>query len=197
MTTAASLDLADSSPRTSVQGAPKPVQLRTARDYSLTTTALEHRAKDLSKLSKQTREEGYHAEARTIDADVGAINEYVLPLFREQRELALVTHDDLEATVKNALHATLHHFAVSSDSAARGDRDVSARVSPRNEPGLVADRWQGKREDDLSAAIARAVTAFAVEIAESSYAAGFAAREMTPESLAKRSAFALTDAIGE
>ena len=188
--TAATLDLADRSPNAAAGAAPKPVRLRTARDYSLTTTALEHRAEDLEKLSKKTKEEGYHAEARTIDGDVGAIRDIILPLFKEQRELPLVTNDDLEATVKNALHAVIHRFAVSSDSAARADR-------VRGAGNDAAEPWQGKRELDLSAAIGRAVTSFAVEIAESSYAAGLAAREMTPHALAKRSSFALTAAIGD
>jgi hypothetical protein len=184
----AALDLDDAPARAAAGSPPKPVKLRTARDFSLTTTALEHRAEDLEKLSKKTKEEGYHAEARTIDGDVGAIREIILPLFREQKELPLVTNDDLEATVKNAIHATIHRFAVSSDSAARADRVRGVDGSP--------EVWQGKREAELSAAIGRAVASFAVEIAESSYAAGLAAREMTPLALAKRSSFALTDAIG-
>jgi hypothetical protein len=187
----AALGLADSPARATAAGAPTPVKLRTARDFSLTTTALEHRAEDLEKLSKKTKEEGYFAEARTIDGDVGAIREIILPLFREQKELPLVTHDDLEATVKNAIHATIHRFAVSSDSASRADRVRGADALDGGE------KWQGKREADLSAAIARAVASFAIEIAESSYAAGLAARDMTPLALAKRSSFALADSIGE
>jgi hypothetical protein len=73
--------------------------LRTRRDDTLASQALEHRANDLTKLAKKTREEGYTSEARTIEADAGAICEYILPRFKEQQELALVTED----TVRQAI----------------------------------------------------------------------------------------------
>jgi hypothetical protein len=190
----AALDLADSVSRTNA--GPKPVTLRTARDFSIATTALEHRVEDLEKLSKKTKEEKYFTGAREIDADIGAIKEFILPLFREQKELPLVTHDDLRATIKNTLHAVIHRFAVSSDSANKPLNPARTPTADRFDESATAERFQGKREEDLAESIGRAVAAFAVEIAESSYNAGLAARELTPEALAKRSAFALSDAIG-
>lgn len=166
------------------QTAPEPVKLRTRRDYSLTVQALESRAAELAKLAKKTQEEGYTAESRIIASDAGAITEYILPRFRAQQELPLVSEERVRAAVKSAFHAVIHRFAVSSDSAQKKDAQ-----------GELTDRWQGKREEDLAAAIARGVEAYAIEIAEAAYAAGYAAREMTPAAIALRSTGPLYDAV--
>ena len=172
------------------QTKPKPVELRTARDYSLTTQALTIRAEDLKKLAKKTREEGYTHEARNIEGDAGAIEHYILPRFKEQQELPLVTADKVRSAIANAVHGIVHKFAVSSDSAEQGQA-----ASRQSEETLR--RWQGERESNLEKAIAVCVEAALVEAAAEGFAAGLAARENSPEHLALRSVDAMHTALGE
>src|SRR5689334_12432410 len=82
---------------------PTPVALKSAHDFALATTALEHRAEELKKLSKKNREEGYVREARSIEPDAAAIEHAILPQFRSQRELPLADFERLEKSVGEAI----------------------------------------------------------------------------------------------
>src|SRR5439155_15630015 len=82
---------------------PAAIVLRSAHDYGITTQALTGRAEDLKKLAKKTGDEGYRREARAIQADADAIEHSILPIFREQRELPLVSVESLEQEITVAL----------------------------------------------------------------------------------------------
>jgi hypothetical protein len=172
-------DLDDGPPTTTADGR-EGVELRSARDYSLVTTALHFRVDDLKKLGKRNREDGYTAEARAVESDAASIEEFILPQFHAQRELPLATADSVRAMVKDALWATVHRYAVVFDQSSSSAKDEAA-----------FERMQGKREDELASELARVVAMFAVSVAEGSYAAGFASRSMTAEHLASRALPAL------
>ena len=147
---------------------PKPVQLRTARDYTLTVQALEHRSGELTKLAKKTSEEGYPRESRVVAADAAAITTYILPQFKAQQELPLVSTDKLRSHIADAFRGLVRRFLSVGGPRRSGD----AFQSP---------------EDKVCDEIARRVEAFAVEIAGNAYAAGYAARNNEPEAVALRS----------
>src|SRR5690242_17979192 len=82
---------------------PSPIQLRTAHDVTITYQALEHRVERLKKTAKNLETEGYRRQARDIRADVDAITEHVIPVFRPQRELPLASEEDAERSIKGGI----------------------------------------------------------------------------------------------
>lgn len=151
--------------------APKPVQLRSAHDYTIATTALEFRAADLKKLSQKTRDEGYPREASAIEADAAAIEQIILPQFREQRELPLATVEQLEKAIDDALRIPIVN-------AFSGLGDPKMMVTPDNITG---------RKEMLSKRLVTRISLFARAVAKEAFDAGIAAREALPETLALRS----------
>lgn len=151
---------------------PAPVVLRSLHDYGLTTTALEHRADELKKLSKKNKDEGYYREARAIDADASSIESHILPCFRNQRELELVSHDKLQEEIIGALrrHLTL----------------AFAGLDQKNAPATTPESLANRRENALKA-IAERVTLFAIDVADDAFNQGFAAREQESRAIVLRS----------
>lgn len=150
---------------------PKPVQLRSSHDYTLTTQALESRVEGLKKLAKKNEEEGYQREARAVKADADAIEHHVLPMFRAQVELPLVTRDQLRKEVEAALRRAI--FA-----AFEGLGDPKVQLTP---DGI------NFRRTTLLNKLTEQVTQYAQDLADGSFVQGLAAREHTAEALALRS----------
>ena len=149
---------------------PSPVTLRTAHDFSLVTQALEFRKEDLTKLAKKVQEDGYAREARSISADAEAIERHVLPQFREQRELPLVTHEQLEKEIAVALTRFI-------SAAFRGLGDPKVVVTP-----ATIDH----RREELLKSLTTRVALYVKDVADDAFNQGYAAREQTAEALAMR-----------
>ncbi len=150
---------------------PEPVRLRSAHDFTLVTSALDFRKEDLKKLAKKVAEDGYQREARAIAADAEAIESHVLPQFRAQRELPLVTHDQLEKEINGAIR-----------------RFVSRAFDGLGDPKvIVTPSALDRRKDDLLKALAARVTLYVKEVADEAFNQGAAARQQTAEALAMRS----------
>jgi SepF-like predicted cell division protein (DUF552 family) len=147
---------------------PEPVILRSIHDYSLTTTALESRKEELKKLAKKNTDEGYTREARAVQADADAIEHHILPSFRAQRELPLVSIDQLEKEVAGALNRF-----VTTAFAGLGDPKV-----------LVTPEGIGSRKKVLLQQLATRVTLYATQLADEAFNQGVAARAQTSEALA-------------
>jgi hypothetical protein len=148
----------------------EPVKLRTAHDFTLTATALQARAEELKKLSKKNSEEGYAREAKSVEADANAIEFHILPQFRAQRELPLLTVEQVEKEITGALRVFVFR-------AFDGLDNPKVAISPENIRG---------RKERVLESIGKRVTFFAREIAERAFNEGVAAREISPESLAMR-----------
>lgn len=142
--------------------APEPIVLRTRRDATLAAQALEHRAEDLTKLAKKNAEEGYHRESRTQLSDAATIKELILPAFREQGELPLVTIEQVRGGIAEGLRDIIRNALVVR---APEDKQLDALQS---------------REESLLEKLAIRIEAFAEEIASVGYNAGYAAREAQP-----------------
>jgi hypothetical protein len=151
--------------------APKPVQLRSARDYTIATTALTTRAADLKKLAEKTRTEGYPREASSIDSDALAIEQFILPQFRAQQELPLITVEQLEKAIEEALRIPIVN-------AFNGLGDPKTLPTPDNIAG---------RKEMLSKRLVTRLSLYARAVAKEAFDAGVAAREALPETLALRS----------
>lgn len=134
------------------------VELRNAKDISLLTSTLEHRADELKKLAKRNEDEGYFREGRIISADAGAITEYMLPQIREQGEIEFADEETLTVAIANKLRPLYRQ--------------------------AVARKWD---EDTLLAAVSHRVALFAQASAGRAYAAGLAARDHEPALLALQS----------
>ncbi len=144
---------------------PEPVELRSAHDYALVTAALEHRAADLDKLAKKNDEEGYAREARAVRADATAINSHILPQFREQPDLPVVTSQQIETALQ-------HKIAV---HVARAFRNL-------DDPKIVVSEMElTRRREKLIADLASGCALFGIEIAREAWNQGYAVREMTEE----------------
>lgn len=150
---------------------PKPVQLRSAHDYTIATTALEFRAADLKKLSEKTRSEGYPREAGAIEADASAIEHFILPQFRAQQELPLITVEQLEKAIADAIRIPIVN-------AFSGVGDPKIQVTPDSVTG---------RKEMLSTRLVTRISLYVCAVAKESFDAGVAAREALPETLALRS----------
>lgn len=154
-----------------VQKKPAPVALRTAHDFSLVTTALEFRKDDLTKLAKKVQEDGYAREARAITADAEAIEQHVLPQFREQRELPFVTHEQLEKEISAALTRFVRQ-------AFQGLGDPKVVVTPAS---------IDHRREELLKSLTTRITLYAKDVADDAFNQGIAAREQSSEAIALRS----------
>ena len=148
---------------------PQPVELRTARDYSLATQALTSRVDDLKDLAKKNEKEQYHREAKNILADAAAIEHFILPQFRTQQELPLKTPEQVRTAIAEALRPIIRPKLV-------------VRTGEKDAPVSIA-----RREEELAGQIATRVMAFAQDLFEEAYNAGHAARENTFEVFALRS----------
>lgn len=153
---------------------PAAIELRTRRDHSLTVQALEHRAKGLEGLAKKNTDEGYAREAKTQLADVAAIRSFILPQFRAQQEMPLVSTEQVRAGIIEALR-----FAVHGELVVRTPED-------RQEDALRS------REQRLLERLAVHIEGYAMAVAEDAYNAGYSARENQPEVIAHRQIGALT-----
>ena len=147
---------------------PEPIQLRTRHDVNLLIDAIESREADLLSLAKKNNEGGYPREARSQLADAAALKQFILPQLRDQQELPLVTLEDLKLRIGEAL---------------RGD--IGGHLIVRTPADQQEDALR-TRENKLLEILATKITAFALEIAQSSYSAGYAARSNDPEELAAR-----------
>lgn len=149
---------------------PEPVQLKSAHDYSLVTQALELRKEDLKKLATKTIAEGYTREGAVMNADATALEHHVLPAFRAQRELPLVTPEQLEKNIKAALKVP-----------------VWRAFDTLGDPKVVVtfEGIAGRKERLLDHLTLR-VSLYVREVAEESYRQGMAAREQTAEAIADR-----------
>lgn len=141
---------------------PNPIVLRSRRDATLAVQALTHRADDLEKLAKKNDEEGYGREARTQRADASAIKDLILPAFRDQGELPLVTTEQIRAGLANGLRDIVHGMLV-----VRTPED-------KQEDALQS------REDKLLERLAIRIEGYAFEVAEQAYQAGYSARANEP-----------------
>jgi hypothetical protein len=130
--------------------APSPVNLPARRDWTLVVEGLEKKADATAKLAAKAKDEGYHRAAREMEIDVAAINERILPVLREQREIRFVTHESALVAVTALVHEELA-------------RAVNA--SPR--PKLP----------ELEAAVASKVATFAELVYRAAWAHGHAARQ--------------------
>lgn len=166
MTNTALLEQSSATPKT-----PAPIVLRAAHDYTVTHQALEARAEDLEKLAKKNRDEGYLREARAVQSDAEAIKNHILPVFREQRELPLVTQDQLSKEISAALRIFVNR-------AFDGLGDPKVQPTPA---GVAA------RRDSLLEALTKRVSMFVTDVADEAFNQGAAAREQTAEALAMRS----------
>lgn len=146
---------------------PAPVTLRTPHDYGLTARLLEQSAETLQKLADKTRDGGYPREASAIEADANAVKHHILPQFRAQQELPLVTREALHEQLCGRLRSRVHRAFESERSDTKGT-------------------YREGREDDLVKHVAGMITNFAIELAEAAYAAGLHARESDPEQLASK-----------
>ena len=160
---------------------PAPVQLPTRHDYSLVARALENEAVNIAKMAKGTSVKGYGREARLMLADAMAIKEHILPEFREQRELQLATTEVVRGRIQEALR----------DVVRRGFVGLIAKTSDEDDEEQQRSAI-GYRESDLLEALAVRVEAFGAEVAERAFAAGYAARDTDPETIALRCVSALS-----
>lgn len=154
---------------------PDPITLPTRHDVKIVLDALELRKDDLKKLAKKTQEEGYPREAAVMSADAAALEHHVLPAFRAQRELPLVTPEQLEKNI----HAALKVFI---------NRAFEGMGDPKVVQTFESVVW---RKEQLHDKLAVRVTLFVREVAEEAFRQGMAAREQTAESIADRAIMTL------
>lgn len=158
------------------------IQLRSPRDASLAVVALEQRASELEKLAKKNTEAGYPREGRTQLADASTITAIILPAFRAQQELPLVDVEQTRVSIADALRTLV-----------RGRLTIKITKGQAEQPGEQENLLQS-REDYLVEALARRIHAYGLAVAESSYRAGYAAREHEPEVLAHQEVLVLSAA---
>lgn len=149
---------------------PEPITLRSPHDFTLTTRALEQRVEDLKKLATKNRDDGYLREAMAIEADAAAIEHAILPQFRSQRELPLVSHEKLAEEIEAALRVFVY-------------RAFDGFDDPKMVPTAAMVH---ARRNSLVATLRDRVTLFAQDIARNAFDHGYQARQLTPESLASR-----------
>ena len=137
---------------------PDPIEFRTRHDISLTVKALELRAADLEKLAKKNTDEGYSREGRVQLTDAATIKELILPAFRDQGELPLVTPEQNRGGIVEGLRPIIRNALI-----------VRA-PDEKQEDALQS------REDNLLEKLALRVEAFAEEVAIHAYNAGKEAR---------------------
>lgn len=152
---------------------PQPIHLRTRHDASLAAKALESRAETLDKLADKNEGEGYYREARGQKSDAATIRELILPAFREQGELPLVTPEQIRGGIAEGLRSIIRNALI-----------VRA-PEEKQEDALQS------REDNLLEQLALRVEGFAEEVASIAYEAGYAARESAPNHLVHRALHAI------
>ena len=146
------------------------VRLRSRHDFALTTKALEVRSEDLKKLAKKADDEGYRREAKAIRADAEAIEIDILPSFRDQRELPLVSEEQLEKEIAAALRILVV-------------RAFDGLDDPKVPPTPTSLE---RRRENLLEALTKRTTTYATTIADEAFNQGVAAREQSAESIAMR-----------
>lgn len=147
---------------------PEPIILPTRHDVKIVLDALELRKDDLKKLATKTQAEGYPREAAVMSADAAALEHHVLPAFRSQRELPLVTPEQLEKNINAALKVPVN-------------RAFEGMGDPK-----VIQTYESvmSRKEKLQQHLAVRVALYVREVAEEAYRQGMAAREQTAESIA-------------
>jgi hypothetical protein len=162
-------------PEPSANGAPakrpnvlEPLKFVAKRDVELVGIALELRREELKNLAKKNAGEGYHRESNVMLDDAMAIELRILPQLRSQRELPLVSYDDLEKQITAIV-------------AGPARRVVAGLDEPK--ASLTKTSLNG-RSDRLTKELAPKITAFARDVAKAAFAAGLAARTITPEGIA-------------
>jgi hypothetical protein len=154
---------------------PEPIHLPTPHDHKIVADALELRKEDLKALAKKNRAEGYSREASVMDADALALEHHILPAFRSQRELPLVTHEQLSKNIETALKVPIFR---AFDQL--GDPKIKMTHN-----GIMT------RRDNLLDFIAKRVVLYVKDVAEEAYRQGMAARQQTPEVIADRAIMTL------
>lgn len=142
---------------------PSPIHLRTRHDATLAAHALEHRVDELEKLAKKNQDSGYGREARTQLSDAATIKELILPAFREQGELPLVTPEQVRGGIAEGLRDIIRNALIVR---APDDKQTDALIS---------------REDQLLEKLAIRIEAYAEQVASDAYEAGYAARHNDPQ----------------
>jgi hypothetical protein len=172
---------------------PDAVKLRTRKDVTLTLQALEFRKDELEKLAKKNEDGGYGNAAREQRADAGAIENFILPQFRGQQELPLVTVEKLRDAISKALRPTVHRKLTALSSFSNSGQPSFGQ--PLKEAKEEAKQRQTdlfrSYEDELLSDLALQVERFATALAERAFNSGVAARENTPEGLSYASVDAL------
>ena len=146
---------------------PEPVVLRSAHDYGLVEQSLTSRAEELKKLAAKNTAEGYTREAKTISADVMAIEYAILPQTRQQTTLAL-NPDQFEKEVKGAIQTVIFR-------AFDGLDDTKVKMTA----GVIRNR-----KEALVRELTTRITLFARDVADHSFNTGYQARKTTADVLA-------------
>lgn len=149
----------------------EPVELRSARDYTLAMRALDEHAAGLKKLAQKTLEGGYPREGRAILADAEAIEYHIVPAFREQRELPLLEAEDVDKAIARGLRRLVFRAFETLD-------DPKLKITPE----LI-----GTRKDALLQQLGERIGSFSRDLASRAFDEGYAARLTAAEHLAMRS----------
>jgi hypothetical protein len=163
--------------------APEPIAFTTGHAIDLLVQAVEDRIPVLEGLAKKNEGEGYHTAAKSIAADAAALKAEVLPLIRKQVEMPLTKAEDIRRQIKEHL-APLVRPAVMN---ARTDL-MDPKKTKEEQEELFRNR-----ADRLLDTLAVKIETYATSLAEESFYAGRAARNLTPQRLAMDSLVALKD----
>lgn len=159
------------------------LQFRSSEEALTTAQALQDRATDLRALAKKARELSRNREANSIDQEAAHIGEALLPQLRPQLTIPFNSGETLLNALARSVGQTVRSATV---------RAVNATLQ-RHE-GETADDVTARRKELLenfetvvgfiAEHTAAAVLPFIEETAERAYAAGMAARNNTPHTLA-------------
>lgn len=155
-----------------VRKQPEPIQLRSGHDHSLVVAAIDDRQTVLEKLAEKTSGAGYRREANVMLADADALKRHVMPLFRDQIEISLVTYEDLERIVAGSLSVSIA-------------RAFQGMLTPGMQITLES---VDNRKALLLEVLTNKISLFGRECAEEGYRQGLAAREQSGEAMAARQA---------
>lgn len=146
----------------------EPVVFDSPHYYAITRVALALYADELRALAKKLTAEGRAREARTLVEDATAINDRIAPQLGAQRELPLVSDEQIEKAIAGAL-------SVFVARAFDGIGDAKTKITKDG-----AER----RRDRLTRELTERVRMFARDVAENAWHTGYQARMTTPDSLA-------------
>lgn len=132
------------------------LELPTPHHWRLVRAAIADRVGALNAIAKKVSGEGYTREARTMEQDAMALSEDIAPQLETQAEIPLATADEVESGIVNQL------------------RELARRHARRDREGI-------DDEAVLLKELGKRIERYAVAIADRAYAAGYAAREATPE----------------